>query len=115
MLYSYSFEPNPNWSRKYSPHDEIRAYFEHCADKYGLRDRLRLSTAVRSARFDDSAGEWEVTLESGDQLRSKALVSGLGQLNLPHIPPIPGAETFHGESFHSAGATISTSPASAWR
>ena len=25
-LYCYSFEPNPNWSRKYSPQPEIQAY-----------------------------------------------------------------------------------------
>ncbi len=102
VLYSYSFEPNPNWSREYSAQDEIRAYFEHCADKYGLRDRLRLSTTVRSARFDEGAGAWEVTLESGEQLRSKVLISGLGQLNLPHTPDFPGADTFGGVSFHSA-------------
>ncbi|MFU8764371.1 MAG: flavin-containing monooxygenase [Haliea sp.] len=102
VLYSYSFEPNPNWSRKYSPHHEIRAYFEHCADKYGLRNRLRLSTAVRSAHFDESAGEWEVTLASGEKLRAKAVVSGLGQLNLPNTPEIDGADNYGGESFHSA-------------
>ncbi len=102
VLYSYSFEPNPNWSRKYSPHDEIRAYFEHCADKYGLRDRLRLSTAVHSADFDEAAGEWQVTLEGGELLRGRALVSGLGQLNIPNTPAFAGAETFAGEQFHSA-------------
>ena len=40
VLYSYSFEPNPNWSRKFSPHNEIQAYFSHCVDKYGLRDNF---------------------------------------------------------------------------
>ena len=40
VLYSYSFEPNPDWSRKYSPHNEIKAYFNRCADKYGLRANL---------------------------------------------------------------------------
>ncbi|HEY7775514.1 MAG TPA: NAD(P)/FAD-dependent oxidoreductase [Kineobactrum sp.] len=102
MLYSYSFEPNPDWSRKYSPHNEIRAYFEHCADKYGLREKLRLSTTVRSAIFDDALGEWEVTLDTGEQLRAKALVSGLGQLNLPNTPELAGADRFSGEQFHSA-------------
>ena len=102
VLYSYSFEPNPRWSRKFSPHHEIRAYFEHCADKYGLRERLRLSTAVNAARFDDARGLWEVHLENGERLFTRALVSGLGQLNLPYIPDFPGQQQFAGESFHSA-------------
>ena len=36
-FYCYSFEPNPNWSRIYSPQAEIQRYIEFCADKYGLR------------------------------------------------------------------------------
>src|SRR5450432_152232 len=35
-LYSYSFEPNPDWSRLFAPQDEILAYLERCADKYGI-------------------------------------------------------------------------------
>ncbi|MBN7797238.1 flavin-containing monooxygenase [Parahaliea mediterranea] len=102
VLYSYSFEPNPWWSRKFSPHDEIRAYFEHCADKYGLRPRLRLNTAVAEAAFDEARGLWVIQLEGGGTLEARALVSGLGQLNLPHIPDFPGRETFGGTAFHSA-------------
>jgi len=102
VMYSYSFEPNPHWSRKFSPHNEIRAYFEHCADKYGLRSRLRLSTGVAAAEFDEVTGHWGITLENGETLRARALVSGLGQLNLPNTPEFPGAERYRGESFHSA-------------
>lgn len=102
VMYSYSFEPNPWWSRKYSPHNEIRAYFEHCADKYGLRPRLRLGTAVAAAQFDEERGLWQLTLQNGEQLEARALVSGLGQLNLPYIPDIQGTDTFEGERFHSA-------------
>ena len=45
-LYSYSFEPNPNWSRLFAPQEEILAYLEHCADKYGVRPHIRFGTAV---------------------------------------------------------------------
>ncbi|WP_116367841.1 flavin-containing monooxygenase [Parahaliea mediterranea] len=102
VLYSYSFEPNPWWSRKYSPHNEIRAYFEHCADKYGLRPRLRLNTAVAEARFDDARGLWQLTLDNGELIEARALVSGLGQLNLPYTPALDGEDSFSGERFHSA-------------
>jgi cation diffusion facilitator CzcD-associated flavoprotein CzcO len=33
-LYSYSFEPNPDWPEAYSKQADIRKYIEHCADKY---------------------------------------------------------------------------------
>src|SRR6478736_312915 len=35
-LYSFSFEPNPKWSRMFARQDEIRDYLEHCTDKYGV-------------------------------------------------------------------------------
>jgi len=35
-LYSFSFEPNPRWSRPFAPQWEIQAYLEHCVEKYGL-------------------------------------------------------------------------------
>jgi len=102
VLYSYSFEPNPNWTRVFSPHNEIQAYFSHCVKKYGLDAHICLNTEVKSARFDQSTGVWLVELENGEQHRAKSLVSGLGQLNQPHAPKFPGARSFTGESFHSA-------------
>src|SRR4051812_31398759 len=41
-LYSFSFDPNPRWSRRYSPQAEILRYFEGFADRHGLRPHLRL-------------------------------------------------------------------------
>jgi phytoene dehydrogenase-like protein len=35
-LYSFSFEPNPGWSRTFASRDEIHAYLRHCAQKYAL-------------------------------------------------------------------------------
>ena len=37
-----------------------------------------------------------------DTLEADAIVSGVGQLNRPHIPELPGADTFAGPAFHSA-------------
>lgn len=102
VLYSYSFEPNPAWSRRYSPFDEIQAYFEHCADKYGLRPHLRLETGVESAAYREAEGVWELVLDDGERVRARCLVSGLGQLNLPNIPDLPGRDSFGGDSWHSA-------------
>ncbi|MFK7829950.1 MAG: flavin-containing monooxygenase [Congregibacter sp.] len=102
VLYSYSFAPNPDWSRKFSAHDEIKAYFERCAAQFGLLPRLRLSTTVKRANWCEEEGHWSLALDNGEILTTRALVSGLGQLNLPNIPQFPGRDKFAGHSFHSA-------------
>src|SRR6476646_9476531 len=50
-LYSYSFEPNPAWSRAYGGQAEILAYLEHCTSKYGLWPHLRFGEAVQEATW----------------------------------------------------------------
>ena len=52
-LYSFSFEQNPNWSRVFAPGREIKAYADHCVDRYGLRSHLRFRTGVLGAQFDE--------------------------------------------------------------
>lgn len=102
VLYSYSFAPNPDWSRVFSPHNEIKEYFQRCAQKFALLPRLRLNTAVQRADWQEAEGLWELVLQSGEKLRSRTLVSALGQLNLPQVPEFPGRDSFAGHSFHSA-------------
>jgi cation diffusion facilitator CzcD-associated flavoprotein CzcO len=101
-LYSYSFEPNPWWSRTYATQPEILAYLERCTDRYGVRSHVRTQTTIRQARWDGPTCTWELTDESGDRFTADVVVSGLGMLNVPRIPDIPGAGRFRGRSFHSA-------------
>lgn len=102
VLYSYSFAPNPDWSRLFPPQDEIKAYFRRCAEDFGLLPKLRLSTTVERAEWREEEGLWQVQLACGEVLRARALVSALGQLNVPNIPDFPGRDSFAGHSFHSA-------------
>lgn len=101
-LYSFSFEPNPNWTRRFSRQPEILDYFEFVADKYGLRQHLITNTRVDEARFDEDAGLWRVTTAAGETVSGRFLISGTGQLNRPFVPALPGAENFKGTAFHSA-------------
>jgi 4-hydroxyacetophenone monooxygenase len=105
-FYSYSFERNPSWSGYFSKRDELYQYFEHCTDRFGIRDRIRFQTEVQAMRYDDAAGIWQVDVKRADggeeTLRANAVISAVGQLNRPVIPPFPGLESFAGESFHSA-------------
>src|ERR671916_6784 len=52
-LYSFSFAPNPGWSRTYSRQPEILRYLRRCADDFGVRAHVRLGCAVAEARWDE--------------------------------------------------------------
>lgn len=101
-LYSFSFEPNPDWSRRYSPQPEILDYLEHCVNKYGLRPDLRLGTEVSRAEFDEDAGTWRIEIAGGEMVEADVLVSACGQLSRPALTRIEGAERFAGPIFHTA-------------
>jgi len=101
-LYSFSFEPKTDWSRKFAPQAEIFAYIQQCVDKHQLASKIRCNTEVASAEFDQANGLWQVTDKDGKHYQAQALVSACGQLNQPAYPKIPGLESFAGEAFHSA-------------
>lgn len=98
--YSYSFEPNPDWSHSFSPGPEIWRYFERVADKYGLRSHISLGQEVTSARFED--GRWRLRTNAGEESEADFLVSACGVLHHPRHPQIEGLESFAGHAFHSA-------------
>ena len=101
-LYCYSFEPNPNWSRKYAPQAEIQAYIEHCVDKYDVRRHIQLDAEVRTFQFDDQRGIWQAWLADGSSLAARHVIFATGGLHLPAFPDIPGMDDFGGPSMHSA-------------
>src|SRR6478672_856636 len=43
-LYSYSFAPNPTWSRNFAPQSEILAYLEDCVARFGLGPHIRFDS-----------------------------------------------------------------------
>jgi cation diffusion facilitator CzcD-associated flavoprotein CzcO len=102
FLYCFSFEQKTDWSRKWSPQEEIRDYMEHCARKYDLVRHIRFRTEIAGARFDAGAGVWRLRTAVGEEIVADVLVSAVGQLNRPAIPAIPGLDRFHGACFHSA-------------
>ena len=103
-IYSYSFEPH-DWPYWYSNRQVLFKYFNHCADKYGIRPKIRFNTAVDSARFNESTGRWTVTVRptggAPEEIVANAVISAVGQLNRPRLPAITGRESFEGVAFHS--------------
>ena len=128
-LYSFSFEPNPNWSREFSSQPEILSYVRGCAEKYGLYADIRFNTWVIAAVYDETDALWHVRVTdakamaaflktrgktTGDPfelddpllpptrvITARVVVSGMGGLAIPAYPNVPGLEKFEGNAFHS--------------
>jgi cation diffusion facilitator CzcD-associated flavoprotein CzcO len=100
-LYSFSFAPNPNWSRMFSPQPEIWQYLRDTTDKFGLRPYIRFNSEVTSAHWDEAAGVWHVSLAGGGTVTANVLISGMGGLSRAAYPTIKGLDQFKGKAFHS--------------
>jgi cation diffusion facilitator CzcD-associated flavoprotein CzcO len=101
-LYSFSFAPNPDWSRAYPGQAEIQAYLLRCVDDHGLRPDIVFGADVREARWDDASASWEVRTADGRDFEFDALISATGPLSRPAVPDIPGLDSFAGTVFHTA-------------
>lgn len=98
-LYTYSFAPEPSWSRLYAPGREIRRYLDKVAGDHDLDRHVRTNTCVTSAAWVD--GRWQLETSAGPR-SADILVAATGVLHHPVIPEIPGLDRFRGDLFHSA-------------
>ena len=103
-FYCYSFEPSDHWTEYFARQPELQSYFSDVMHRHGVQQRVRFSTEVVSAVWEDDA--WTVTVRNAngynETLRARAVISAVGQLNAPYIPDIPGADSFTGPAFHTA-------------
>ena len=111
-FYSFSFAMNPDWTKTYPEQYEILDYLENITDKLKIRPFIKFNSEVLESRYNEKENLWETFLRSGERYKSRSLISGLGQLNKPKWPEIPGIETFSGHSFHSAEWDHSYDPVS---
>ncbi len=100
-LYSFSFAPNPDWTRSFSSQPEIWAYLKRCAREFGVLPHIRFHHEVREAIWDEAAQRWRIETSQGSYTAS-VLVMASGALSEPAVPRLPGLEAFQGKTFHSA-------------
>ncbi|MBV8528334.1 MAG: NAD(P)/FAD-dependent oxidoreductase [Candidatus Dormibacteraeota bacterium] len=100
-LYSFSFAPNPDWSRTYPGQAEILRYLRVCADRYGVRRHIRFRSELTAARWDGASSRWHVETTTGSY-NAHFLVLGMGAFSAPRMPAVPGLDIFAGTFFHSA-------------
>jgi cation diffusion facilitator CzcD-associated flavoprotein CzcO len=124
-LYSFSFAPKSDWTRRFAGQPEILTYADWLVERYRIGPHLRLGTTVTGAELDESSGAWRVTISptgrangagaatgsdgadgasagGAEEIRADTLIFACGQLNRPHIPDLPGLGEFAGPSWHSA-------------
>ncbi|WP_273732244.1 flavin-containing monooxygenase [Mycolicibacterium septicum] len=99
-LYSFSFEPKPNWSRIYGRRDEILDYARTVAERHDVFRDIRFGCEMLSAHWDDTTRRWKLETTSGP-LSTDILISAVGPFGRPTTPNFPGLEHFAGRVMHS--------------
>lgn len=102
VSYSYSFEPNPNWSRLYAPGRELKEYADHVAQKYELRQHMQFNTSIDKAVYDETGKFWTVYPEGKDPVTTRVLILATGFLSQPKKPNIDGIDSFSQKIIHTA-------------
>ena len=100
-VYSFSFAPNPNWTRAFSPQPEILDYLRRTAREAGVLDRIHFGTELLEATWVPERQHWHLRTSTGE-LTADVVVAGTGPLSSPSTPSLPGLSTFEGTTFHSA-------------
>lgn len=101
-LYSLSFAPKSNWSKRYAEAPEIFSYIQDLVNDYNLRAFCRLNTEVLAAHYQADRCLWQLQLQDQSILKAQFVIFASGPLHIPQIPHIPGIEKFQGKVFHSA-------------
>lgn len=101
-LYSFSFAPKSDWSRRFAGQPEILGYVEALVCANGIRPHIRFGTEVTAMRFDEENDLWILETDVGERFEAEVVIAACGQLNRPHVPDLPGLESFRGPAFHSA-------------
>ncbi|WP_370261215.1 NAD(P)-binding domain-containing protein [Limnobacter sp.] len=101
-LYSFSFAPNPAWSRSYSGAQEILAYVHSLVNDFGLQPFIHYQQNVTQLELDEAQGLWVVHTSAGAVWRGRSVIMASGPLANASFPNIRGLERFQGKKIHSA-------------
>jgi len=89
-------------SQKYAYQPEIQAHAQRIGKHYDLYRLACFQTKVQKLRWDEEAQRWVIRTDRNDEIRARMVVVGIGPLDKPKLPGIPGIEDFKGHSFHTS-------------
>jgi cation diffusion facilitator CzcD-associated flavoprotein CzcO len=106
QLYSYSFAPNPHWTRKYPGQPELEAYLNDCVRAFGIGPRLRLHTRLSYLHWDEAQRLWRARVIDAagqeQELLARTVALATGPLSRPNMPALEGLGHFCGPVIHPA-------------
>lgn len=101
-IYSFSYA-RADWTRTHARWDELQRYLEAVVDKFGLRPHLALNEKVESITWAQDRGEYDVVTSAGSRGSFQAVISAVGFLNIPLVPPFArGTTDFGGVICHTS-------------
>ena len=105
MFYCYQFDDDLSqewqWTERYPAQPEILRYANHVADRFDLWPDIRLNARVASAVYDETAAEWRVETDTGENFLSRYCIMATGCLSAANRPDFPGLDDFAGRVFHT--------------
>jgi 4-hydroxyacetophenone monooxygenase len=107
FIYQYKFEKRYPWKEFFASGAQTKVYLKHCAQKYGIAQKIVYGTEVLKAIWNEGSSKWDVTLRGADGVESHQsvnfIVNATGLFATPKLPDIEGAQTFRGRAFHTTG------------
>jgi len=100
-LYSVSFIPY-KFKKTYAPQRELLDYTNHIIDTFDIKKHTRTNQSVTRLSYQEDTCLWLVETKSGERYSARFIIDTSGVLANPHMPDIPGADTFQGAKFHTA-------------
>lgn len=101
-MYSLSFAPKTDWSKRYAEAPEIFDYIQDLITNYNLKKYIKFNQEVVTTKYDEQALNWKLDLKDGTQIEAQFIVFASGPLHVAQIPKIKGIEKFKGKVFHSS-------------
>ena len=106
LEYSYSFDEalqqHWHWTERYASQPELLRYANHVADRFALRNDIRLDTRLTEATWDELSERWQAAAQTGEHWSARYLVMATGPLSTPNTPAFDELENFAGPTFHTA-------------
>ncbi|HEY0279051.1 MAG TPA: NAD(P)/FAD-dependent oxidoreductase [Solirubrobacterales bacterium] len=102
-IYSFSFA-HEDWDRTHATREQLQRYLERVADEHGLTPKLRLNERVTRVEWQEATDSYRILTASGiDHGEFTAVISAVGFLNIPLMPPFARGESpFRGAVCHTA-------------
>ncbi|WP_213576759.1 NAD(P)/FAD-dependent oxidoreductase [Rhodococcus sp. USK13] len=100
-VYSFSFNPNPQWRSNFALQPELLSYIEKTVDKFGVRSKISMHTELIEAAWSEDRRRWVLDTTQGTMV-AQHVIFAAGPITEPKTPELPGIDGFAGEIFHSA-------------